>query len=65
MRGSLLDTHVLLRWLADPDRLAPRTHDLIAETSNAIFFSTAGAREMSIKRALGRLDHPPDLSRTA
>lgn len=61
-RGYLLDTHALLWWLAEPDALAPEARAIIRDAGTAIFFSAAGAWEMAIKRALGRLSFPPDLA---
>ncbi len=57
----LLDTHILLWWLADPDRLDGAARDAIADTSNAVCVSVASIWEMSIKRTLGRLDYPSNL----
>ena len=56
----LLDTHVLLWWMADR-RLSRRVHAAIASPANQVFVSAATAWEMSIKQALGRLDAPADL----
>ena len=57
----LLDTHVLLWWLADPDRLSPRAREAIQSGSNEVFVSAAAIWEMAIKRTLGRLDFPGNL----
>ena len=56
----LLDTHVLLWWMADR-RLSRRAHAAIADPANQVLVSAATAWEMSIKQALGRLDVPADL----
>lgn len=56
----LLDTHALLWWLAD-EGLARPARDAIAEPANEIAVSAASAWEISIKKALGRLDAPDDL----
>ena len=56
----LLDTHVLLWWLsAEPIR--EETRSAIASPRSTVFVSAASAWEISIKRALGRLDAPSDL----
>ncbi len=52
----LLDTHVLLWWLADDDQLSPRARHAIADTANPVFISAVSGWEISIKRKLGRLD---------
>lgn len=58
----LLDTHVLLWWLADDPQLSKPARQLIQSTDNLIAVSAASAWEISIKRALGKLDAPPDLA---
>ena len=57
----LLDTHVLLWWLDDPDLLTPPARAAIARDSNAVFVSAAVVWEIAIKKALGKLRAPDDL----
>ena len=57
----LLDTHLLLWWLADDARLPKKADILLRDPSKAFFVSAASAWEISIKRALGKLEAPPDL----
>ena len=57
----LLDTHVLLWWLDDPDLLSRKARGAIAQGDNMIFVSAAVAWEIAIKKALGKLDAPDDL----
>jgi len=52
----LLDTHVLLWWLSDDRKLAKNARDIIANPDNEVIVSSASAWEISIKRALGRLE---------
>lgn len=61
MSSYLLDTHVLLWWLDDPEKLAAPAREAISSSDNVIFVSAAAAWEMSIKKSLGRLDYPDDL----
>lgn len=61
MRRVLLDTHTLLWWLADDSRLGPAARALIADERNEAWVSAASAWEISIKRALGKLEAPEDL----
>lgn len=56
----LLDTHILLWWLADEDLSAP-AREAIADPANLVAVSTASAWEISIKKALGKLTAPDDL----
>ena len=51
----LLDTHVLLWWLADDRKLAKNARAIIANSGNDAFVS-ASLWEVSIKAALGRLE---------
>lgn len=57
----LLDTHVVLWWLADR-RLTDDARGAIADPANLVAISAASAWEMSIKKALGKLHAPDDLS---
>jgi PIN domain nuclease of toxin-antitoxin system len=61
MRRLLLDTHALLWWLADDARLGADARALIADGNNQVFASAASAWEISVKKALGKLDAPDDL----
>ena len=56
----LLDTHILLWWLADDPALSKRARMLIGEPDSEIFVSAATAWEIAIKRAIGKLDFPTD-----
>jgi PIN domain nuclease of toxin-antitoxin system len=57
----LLDTHVILWWLADDPELGPQARKAIAEPESLVAVSAASAWEIAIKRALGRLQAPDDL----
>jgi PIN domain nuclease of toxin-antitoxin system len=57
----LLDAHALLWWLADDPALGSAARDQIADPANEVFVSAATVWEISIKRALDRLDAPDDL----
>jgi len=51
----LLDTHALLWWLADDDRLGARARDLIADPGNDVLVSTASLWEIVAKVRVGKL----------
>ena len=53
--NPLLDTHALLWWLSDEDRLSRAAYDAIADSSGAVFVSAASAWEIATKHRLGRL----------
>jgi PIN domain nuclease of toxin-antitoxin system len=57
----LLDTQVLLWWLADDRRLRDPARGAIADGANLVAVSAASAWEVAIKAALGKLDAPTDL----
>lgn len=57
----LLDTHILLWWLADDPSLPLPAADAIAEGGTEVFVSAASVWEIAIKKAAGRLDVPDDL----
>jgi PIN domain nuclease of toxin-antitoxin system len=54
----LLDTHVWLWWLSEPEQLPPRIRQAIEEGSNEILISVASSWEIAIKYALGKLPLP-------
>ena len=51
----LLDSHVLLWWLANDPRLSSEAIQAISNSENGIFVSVASLWEMSIKHAAGKL----------
>jgi PIN domain nuclease of toxin-antitoxin system len=63
----LLDTHILLWSLIDPNRLPIAARDALAAPENSVFFSAASIWEIAIKRALNRPDFAvePELTRDA
>ena len=52
----LLDTHAFLWWIGEPSRLPAEVQATIADPGTLVYVSAASAWEISIKRALGRLD---------
>ena len=57
----LLDTHVVLWWLDDPNLVAEAAAEMIFEPTNEVFVSAVVAWEIAIKRALGKLMAPHNL----
>ncbi|MGO9596826.1 MAG: type II toxin-antitoxin system VapC family toxin [Isosphaeraceae bacterium] len=57
----LLDTHVLLWWLDDPQHLSKAARKAITDGKNTVYVSAAVVWEIAIKRSLGKLDAPHDL----
>lgn len=57
----LLDTHALLWWLSKDSTLRPEAEAAIRDGSSIVAVSAASAWEISIKRAIGRLESPTDL----
>jgi len=55
----LLDTHVILWWLADAPALKADARSEIAERSNIVHISAVSLWEIVIKQGLGKL-HLPD-----
>jgi PIN domain nuclease of toxin-antitoxin system len=56
----LLDTHILLWWLAENPSLPDQARELIADPSNAVFVSAVSLWEIWLKQSLGKLALPPD-----
>lgn len=61
MRRYLLDSQVVLWWLADADRLADHAVSAISSTENEILVSVASIWELTIKMSLGKLKIDGDL----
>lgn len=52
----LLDTHLLLWALSEPDRLDDVTRSTLEDAGNEVIFSAASLWEIAIKAGLGRSD---------
>jgi PIN domain nuclease of toxin-antitoxin system len=57
----LLDTHILLWWLAADPALPRRAAEVISDADTTVVVSAATAWEIAIKKAVGRLEAPDDL----
>ena len=51
----LLDSHVLLWWWFDPDRLTPQVRSLLIDSTSTVFVSAASIWELSLKHHHGKL----------
>jgi PIN domain nuclease of toxin-antitoxin system len=58
--GFLLDTHVLLWWLANDPKLSADVREIIRNPVNDSFVSAATIWEIAIKTSLGKLKKPDD-----
>jgi PIN domain nuclease of toxin-antitoxin system len=61
VKRLLLDTHVLLWWLADSPQLGEKARQMISDPRNQVYISAANTWEISIKRSLGKLSAPDDM----
>ena len=64
----LLDTHLLLWALAEPDKLGSKARSVIEDPENEVLFSAASIWEVAIKAGLGRPDfavRPEAIARAA
>jgi PIN domain nuclease of toxin-antitoxin system len=57
----ILDTHAFLWWLDDNPSLSAAAFSAIKQGRNIVFVSAASVWEISIKKALGKLNAPDDL----
>lgn len=57
----LLDTHVILWWLSDPEKIAKKAGDIIEDRQENIAVSSVSFWEMAIKSGIGRLNLPANL----
>jgi PIN domain nuclease of toxin-antitoxin system len=51
----LLDTHAVLWWLAEPERLSAGVLEVLGDPAHQVFVSAASAWEIATKHRLGRL----------
>ncbi len=51
----LLDTHVLLWWVADDARLGPQARALITDPANRVLISIVSLWEIAVKARIGKL----------
>jgi PIN domain nuclease of toxin-antitoxin system len=58
--GFLLDTHVLLWWLANDPKLSTDMREIIKNPVNNCFVSAVTIWEIAIKTSLGKLKQPDD-----
>ena len=56
----LLDTHLVLWWLANDSALSVRARELISDPANTVFVSAVSLWEMWLKVSLGKLEVPLD-----
>jgi PIN domain nuclease of toxin-antitoxin system len=54
----LLDTKVFLWMMAEPDRIGPRTMEILGKDGPELYLSAASAWEIAIKFRLGRVQLP-------
>ncbi len=58
----LLDTHVVLWWLADDPSLDDAARRAISDPENTVFLSAVVVWEIRIKQMIGKLDLPPEFA---
>jgi len=52
----LLDTHALLWWLSDSEKLGPAAREIVADPAHDILVSVVSLWEIAIKIRIGKLD---------
>ena|SRR3990167_4636519 len=60
----LLDTHVILWWFTEPEKIHQKARKIIRDRSNNVFISSASCWEIAIKKSIGRLTLPHNLLET-
>ncbi|PHM59316.1 type II toxin-antitoxin system VapC family toxin [Xenorhabdus sp. KK7.4] len=60
MKRLLLDTHVLIWWVTNDPSLGNLAKSMIMKGTNSVFVSAVTPWEISIKRALGKLEFKAD-----
>jgi PIN domain nuclease of toxin-antitoxin system len=61
LKRLLLDTHVLLWWLADDPKLGGHARSDISDGKNEIYVSAASSWEIAIKKRNGKLEAPDNI----
>lgn len=56
----LIDTHLILWWLADSPSLSNLARELIGAPENTVFVSAVSLWEIWLKESLGKLRLPPE-----
>jgi PIN domain nuclease of toxin-antitoxin system len=59
----LLDTHVLIWLLTEPERVSKQAIKELEKPDNIVYVSAASTWEMSIKQSAGKLDIPDDFKK--
>jgi PIN domain nuclease of toxin-antitoxin system len=57
----LLDSHILLWWLTEPEKLTRSEYAIIQNSAHEIFISSASIWEIAIKVSLKKLEVPEHL----
>ena len=65
MSGYLLDTHVVIWCFTNDPTLSQEAREIIVDEENDIFASAVSAWEMTIKKALAKLNAPGHVSETS
>ena len=52
----LLDTHIFIWWVDQPERLSPSALSALQDEANELLLSVASVWEMQIKIQLGKLE---------
>jgi PIN domain nuclease of toxin-antitoxin system len=55
MGKYLLDTHIFIWWLSDVKELSKEVIEIISDSSNQIYVSSASIWEIAIKESLGKI----------
>jgi len=55
---TLIDTHIFIFMLGDPDRLSARQREVVSNPENELLLSLASVWEIAIKYGLGKLQLP-------
>jgi len=63
VKRLLLDTHALLWWLSNDRALGAAAKEAISDGGNEVYVSAASTWEISIKKAVGKLEAPEDMDR--
>jgi len=60
--NCLVDTRILLWWFEDPYKLSKKSRKIIENVENMVLISSAAIWEIVLKKKLGKLKAPDNLS---
>ncbi len=62
MNRFLLDTHTLLWWLMNSEKIGKKAKEAISDPDHQVYISAASIWEITIKKSIGKLEAPDNMT---